>query len=100
MKRLLAVAALIAIVGPAASEDCPGGLCEPRIVCAVGAAVLPGGRCGPPLAPGPSTECRVLIRYTPDKPAEAVLELPARQCDRPGVELALAKLLAQLLGAP
>jgi hypothetical protein len=51
-----------------------------------------------PVAPPP--ECRVLVRYDPRNPASVRIEEPAAHCDRAGIELAIAQILAKLLGAP
>lgn len=54
----------------------------------------------PPPKPAVEPQCRLLVRYAAAKPAQATLDEPARGCDRAGLELALAALLARLLGAP
>lgn len=64
----------------------------PAIVNAAGDCVLP--------APTPAPECRLLVRYSLTEPARATLDGPALACDRAGIELALAAVLARLLGAP
>jgi hypothetical protein len=68
-----------------------------------------GEQCLPPLPtrPTPPTasllpgeQCRILLRYAPSAPASVTLDEPVQGCDRAGYELALAAILARLLGAP
>jgi hypothetical protein len=57
-------------------------------------------RATPPASLLPGAECRILLRYAPEAPAKAALDEPVQGCDRAGYELALAAVLARLLGAP
>jgi hypothetical protein len=49
----------------------------------------------------PRLTCAIRLQWDPEKPADAaVTDQPRRECDRAGMELALAAALARLLGAP
>lgn len=58
------------------------------------------GSCELPPPTPPALECRILVRYAVTAPAQARVDAPALACDRAGMELALAAVLARLLGAP
>jgi hypothetical protein len=44
--------------------------------------------------------CKVLISYDIERPAAPQVDMPHSSCDRAGMELATAQVLAQMLGAP
>lgn len=112
MKTALLIALIVAMAVPTTSSAThlprpdPGTcadtghgttLCVDPPTCEPPAELADDGRC---IVVPALRECRVLVRYAASKPAQAIFEEPARGCDRAGMELALAALLARLLGAP
>jgi hypothetical protein len=73
-------------------ETCPAGQ--------VPVGSTPEGRliCGAP--PPATTVCQLAVTYKSDIPASAQISAPPPGCDQAGVELAIAVILAKMLGAP
>lgn len=74
-----------------------GILCVDPPTCEAPATLTDDGQC---IVLPVLVECRILVRYGLTAPARARAEEPVTGCDRAGMELALAAVLARLLGAP